>query len=833
MDKKKIIVIGNGMVGHRFCEKLVDLGAVERYDVAVFGEEARPAYNRVKLSEYFEKLSADPLMLTSAEWYAERGLRLHTSSRIKEIEHIEKYVVDDQGERFDYDELIIATGASPFVPPIPGSDLPGVFVYRTIDDLEAIIDYAQSASSAAIIGGGLLGLEAAKASLDMGLETHVIEMAPRLMPRQLDEQGARFLRDKIESMGVKVHTSVNTKAVVGDEAVSGVRIDRRDFDVGETLDVDMVIISAGIRPRDELAADSGLETGPRGGIVVNEKLQTTDPHVYAIGDAAVFDGRCYGLVAPGYDMADVVARNLMGEDSYFEGADLATQLKLIGIDVASFGDAFAESEGAEVVRFINPQGSVYKKLVLDSEGKHLLGGILVGDVGDYPKLVQIYENEIVLPKEIDALLFSGGGSFEVEVSNDTQICKCNNVSKGMIVEAIRGGAHDMGELKSCTSAGSGCGGCVPQVKDILNAEMKNLGVAVNPRLCEHFDYSRQDLFAIIKVKELKTYAAVLAEAGSGSGCEVCKPAVASILASVWNDLIAKPEHAVVQDTNDRFLANIQRGGTYSVVPRVPGGEITPDQLIRIGEVAKKYDLYTKITGGQRIDLFGARVDQLPDIWEELVEVGLESGHAYGKALRTVKSCVGSTWCRYGVQDSTSMAILIEQRYRGLRSPHKIKSAVSGCIRECAEAQSKDFGVIATEKGWNLYVCGNGGAKPQHALLLAGDLDDETLIRYIDRFLMYYVRTADKLERTAWWFNRLEGGIDHLRDVIIEDKLGICAELEADMERHVATYHCEWTKVVQDPELRMRFRHFANSNDTDDNIQFERQRGQKVPVAWPE
>ncbi|HEX3601841.1 MAG TPA: nitrite reductase small subunit NirD, partial [Lacipirellulaceae bacterium] len=341
-----------------------------------------------------------------------------------------------------------------------------------------------------------------------------------------------------------------------------------------------------------------------------------------------------------------------------------------------------------------------------------------------------------------------------------------------------------------------------------------------------------ELFALIKTRELRTFADVLTQFGTGHGCEVCKPAIASILASLWNEDILRPEHETLQDTNDRFLANLQRGGLYSVVPRVPGGEITPDKLAVIAAVAKKYDLYTKITGGQRIDLFGARVQDLPDIWEGLIEAGFESGHAYGKALRTVKSCVGTTWCRYGVQDSVGFAIRVENRYKGIRAPHKIKMAVSGCIRECAEAQSKDVGLIATEQGYNLYVCGNGGSKPRHAELLAADLDEETTLQYIDRFLMYYIMTAEKLTRTAVWCEKLEGGLDHIRDVVIHDKLGIAAELEARLQRLVETYQCEWAAVVRDPEKRSRFRQFVNSDEPESCVEIVSERGQSRPANWP-
>ncbi len=388
----------------------------------------------------------------------------------------------------------------------------------------------------------------------------------------------------------------------------------------------------------------------------------------------------------------------------------------------------------------------------------------------------------------------------------------------------------LGDVKGETKASTGCGGCAALLKSVVEHELEARGVSVDKSLCQHFPYTRQELFHICQVEAIETFDELLDKHGKGRGCDICKPAVASILASLWNDYILKNEHVGLQDTNDVFLANMQKNGTYSVVPRVPAGEITPEKLIVLGEVAKKYDLYTKVTGGQRIDLFGARVDQLPAIWEELVEAGFETGHAYGKALRTVKSCVGSTWCRYGVQDSVSMAIYIENRYKGLRSPHKLKSAVSGCTRECAEAQSKDFGVIATENGWNLYLCGNGGMKPRHADLFATDLDDETLIKYIDRFLMFYIRTADRLQRTSVWLDNLEGGLDYLREVVIDDKLGIGDELEARMEAVVGTYQCEWKTTLEDEDKLKRFRRFVNAPDAeDDTVVFVQERGQPRPA----
>ena len=364
-------------------------------------------------------------------------------------------------------------------------------------------------------------------------------------------------------------------------------------------------------------------------------------------------------------------------------------------------------------------------------------------------------------------------------------------------------------------------------------QLSERGLEVDTAICEHFSYTRQELFHLIKVGNIESFDDLLDKYGSGRGCDICKPTVGSILASLWNDYVLKEKHVGLQDTNDTFLANMQKNGTYSVVPRIAGGEITPDKLIVLGEVAKKYNLYTKITGAQRVDLFGARVQQLPSIWKELVDAGFETGHAYGKALRTVKSCVGSTWCRYGVQDSVAMALYVENRYKGLRSPHKLKSAVSGCTRECAEAQSKDFGIIATENGWNLFVCGNGGMKPRHADLFATDLDDETLIRYIDRFLMFYVRTAGRLQRTSVWMDNLEGGLDYLKQVVIEDSLGIAEELEDQMNNIVGTYQCEWKRTIENPERLKRFVQFVNADAEDEQIIFVQERGQPRPATEAE
>lgn len=828
--RKKVVVIGNGMVGHKFCEKLTEKDTHNQFDISVFGEEQHRAYDRVHLSEYFSGKAVEDLYLSPADWYSARNIHLYLGDPVTEIDKFKKIIISSSGLQLSYDYLVFATGSLPFVPPFLGADKFGVFVYRTLDDLEAITAHAFRARKAAVIGGGLLGLEAAKAMADLELETHVIEHAPRLMQRQLDETGAELLRSKLEHLGIKIHLSKDTAAIRGKD-----RVEWMEFTDNTELETDMVVVSAGIRPRDELARLAGLKVGPRGGIVVNDQLQTSDPSIFAVGECALFEGMIYGLVAPGYEMTEVVASRLTGAERRFKSYDMSTKLKLIGVDVASFGDPFGADTAHSPVVYEDRMRDVYKRINISEDGKKLLGGILVGDTRAYPMLLQTYLNELPLPRELESILLEGGGAETsgagvMSLPDSAVICSCESVSKGAICAAVaEGGITDLAGMKKCTGAGTGCGGCIPLVGDLIAGALKKQGKAVRQVICEHFAYSRQELYDLIRVKEIRTFDEALGTLGKGSGCEVCKPAVASILASTWNDLVIK--QATIQDTNDRYLANIQKGGTYSVVPRIPGGEITPEKLIVIGQIAQKYNLYCKITGGQRIDLFGAHVHELPLIWEALIAAGFESGHAYGKSVRTVKSCVGSTWCRYGLHDSVGFAIELEERYKGLRSPHKIKMAVSGCVRECAEAQSKDIGVIATEKGWNLYFGGNGGAKPQHGVLLASDIDKETVIRYIDRVLMFYIKTAEPLNRTATWLNKLEGGLEYLKKVIIADELGICGKLEAEMQETLSQYYCEWKAVVENPGLRRQFAHFVNSDAPDPTIKFTEARKQKFPEPW--
>ncbi|SEC85698.1 nitrite reductase large subunit NirB [Pseudomonas anguilliseptica] len=810
-DQQRLIIIGNGMVGHHCVEQLIERGALAQYRVHVFSEEPLRAYDRVHLSEYFTGRDAESLALSGAELYQTPGVTLHLGVPVLEVDRERREVITAEGS-FPYDQLVLATGSYPFVPPIEGAEGDSRLVYRTLADLDTIQAAAKSARRGVVVGGGLLGLEAANALKSLGLEAHVVEFAPRLMPVQLDDHGGLALKAQIEALGVSVHLSRGTQSITPGSEYRY----RMNFAGDEFLETDLIVFSAGIRPQDAIAKQCGLELGPRGGVAIDSQCRTSDPAIYAIGECAAWNGGIFGLVAPGYQMARSVATQLCGEDSEpFMGADMSTKLKLLGVDVGSIGDAHGATAGSRSYRFIDEATASYRRLVVSADGKQALGAVLVGDNSYYDTLLQYVQNGIALPADPSCLILPQGEG--APALGAATICSCHNVSKGAICAAIDGG----------------CGGCSALLKQVFEHELTARGVVVDKSLCEHFAYTRQELYGIVRVEGIESFEELLAKHGRGHvGCDICKPAVGSILASCWNRSITDPALVPLQDTNDTFMANMQKNGTYSVVPRIPGGEITPDGLLAIGAVAKKYDLYTKITGGQRIDLFGAQLHELPDIWAELIAAGFETGHAYGKSLRTVKSCVGSTWCRYGVQDSVAMALL-EDRYKGLRSPHKIKFAVSGCTRECAEAQSKDVGVIATENGWNLYVAGNGGMRPRHAELFATDLDDATLVRYIDRFLMFYVRTADRLQRTSVWRESLEGGLDYLKDVIIDDSLGLGAELEAQMQLVIDRYECEWANALKDPEKLKRFRTFVNEKGGDPDIQFVEERGQRRPISAAE
>ncbi|UOE45365.1 nitrite reductase large subunit NirB [Agromyces larvae] len=831
-DVREVLIVGAGPAAHRLADSLHARDHERAVRVTVVGEESWHPYDRVALST---RLAGEvDLTLQPSEMWSEDQVRLVVGERVEAVDPAARTATTDAGRVLHWDELVLATGSSAPVPDLPGAE--HARVYRTIDDVDALVaevgaiarDEGRPAR-VVVAGGGLLGLEAAGGLAKLGADVAVVHSGRWLMSAQLDEGAGRALGRLITAQGLALHLGTRPAAV----EVEGDRVTGVALTDGTRVAADVIVFAIGIRARDELGRALGLELGERGGIAIDRACRTSAANIWAIGEVASFEGRCTGLVAPANAMAEVVADRLLGGGAEFSEVDDATKLKLSGVDVASFGDALATTVGALEVVYADPARGLYQKLVVTDDAKTLLGGIFVGDAEPYASLRPLLGT--ALSAEPAAYLSAAGAEPPAgdELPDAALVCACNNVTAGTIRGAVHGpdGCTELGALKTCTRAGTQCGSCVPLVKKLLEGELRKTGVAISRALCEHIPISRQELFDSVRVLGLTSFDDIMARLGTGRGCDVCKPAIASILAAEHGSYILDAGRGTLQDTNDRAMANMQKDGTYSVVPRIPAGEITPDKLAVIAEVAMEFGLYTKITGGQRIDLFGARLDQLPDIWKRLVDAGFESGQAYGKALRNVKSCVGSTWCRYGVQDSVAMAIRLELRYRGLRSPHKLKFGVSGCARECAEARGKDVGVIATEAGWNLYVGGNGGFQPSHAQLLASDLDDETLIKYIDRYLMYYIRTADRLQRTARWMEDLDGGLDHVREVVVEDSLGLAEELEAAVARHVGGYEDEWAATLADPERLRRFRAFVNE-PTAPTVARVRERGQLRP-ATPE
>ncbi|WP_270408007.1 nitrite reductase large subunit NirB [Brachybacterium paraconglomeratum] len=841
----RIVVIGGGMTGHRFAARMQSQDPTGDWTLTVIGEESQQPYDRVHLSDWFGHRRAEMLALDTGVW-ADPRITLVTGDAAESLDRSAHTVTCASGTVHEYDRLVLATGSWAWAPRAEGKDLPGSFSYRTVDDVESLAAWVAERGEAlgrevrgVVVGGGVLGLEAAAALQDLGARSTVVEFADRLMAVQLDDGGGEMLRLLIQDKGIEVRTGVGATAFrPAEDGAMGTA----ELTDGSELPADVVVFSTGIRPRDRIGREAGLAVGDRGGIVVGESCQTSDPDIWAIGECASFDGVCAGLIAPGNDMADVVADRFLGGTRTHQRGEDGTKLKGVGVDAAAFGDVNAMTPDALEVSFVDPVHRQYRKLVMSDDATTLLGGVFVGDIALYSQLRPMTGRALGAdPSAVIAPEGGGDALAGAEMPDDAVICSCNNVSAGTVRHAVNEqGCHTIGAIKECTTAGTVCGSCVPSLTKLLNQELAKSGIEVSRALCEHFDHSRAELYRLVEEGGQETFTEVVAAHGTGAGrgCAVCRPTVASILSSLG--ALSGKRHSPVgrqlgslQDTNDHVMANIQKDGTYSVIPAMPAGEVTPEKLLVFAQVAKDYGLYVKVNGAQRIGMFGARLEQLPEIWERLVEAGFESGHAYGKSLRMVKSCLGTNWCRYGVGDSTAMASHLERRYRGLRSPHKIKIGVSGCARECAEAQAKDVGVIATHRGWNLYVGGNGGAQPAHAQLLVEDLDDETLQRCIDRFLILYIREADKLQRTARWVEEYPGGIDELRRVIVEDSLGIGEELEAAMQRHTDTYVDEWAEAVHDPERRAKFVSFINAPDLHDKtLRYVLEREQVRP-ARPE
>ena len=833
-DSIEIVVIGAGMVAHRFVESVL-ARAESAVRITVIGDENRLPYDRVGLTSYFSGVTAGELSLASDVFDDPRVVFLQ-DDRVIRIHRGQRYVTTRSRRQFSYDTLVLATGSYAARVAVDGADLPGCFVYRTLDDVQELRKFVQRRSAelgralqGTVIGGGLLGLEAAGALQGLDVECTVVQSSDRLMSAQLDLAGGAMLGRLIQDKGIKVRTEARTTRLDADDSGA---VTALEFQDGSFHRADVVIFTVGVRPRDELARNAQLGVHERGGVLIDDRCRSSDPSILAIGEVANFQGRTVGLVAPGYSMAEVAATCLLGGDATFAGYDESAKLKLSGVDVASFGDAFSLTANALDVVYADPVAGVYKKLILSDDAQTLLGGILVGDASAYGSLRPLVGAQLGTDP-VSYLMPAGGVEAPSgELPDEAVVCSCSNVTAGRIRQAVHEeGCMDAGAVKACTKAGATCGSCVLMVKKVVGQELAKLGQTVSHALCEHFELSRRQLFDAVRVSGLATFSSIIERFGRGRGCDICKPALASILSVLVGEHVLEGENATLQDTNDHVMANMQKDGTYSVVPRMPGGEVTPTGLVVIGQIAQDFGLYTKLTGGQRIDMFGARLEQLPLIWQRLVDAGFESGQAYGKALRTVKSCVGSTWCRFGVLDSVGMAVRLELRYRGLRAPHKLKIGVSGCARECAEARSKDVGVIATESGWNMYVGGNGGFTPRHAELLASDLSDDALIQAIDRFFMYYIRTADRLQRTAPWCEEIEGGLDGLKAVIFDDKLGICADLDAAIARHVENYEDEWAATLRDPEKLLRFRSFVNAVEVSDpSLAYVPERGQLRPAT---
>ncbi|WP_028227422.1 nitrite reductase large subunit NirB [Paraburkholderia ferrariae] len=767
--KPKLVVIGNGMAGIRTLEELLAI-APDHYDITVFGAEPHPNYNRILLSPVLAgEQNFDDIVLNPLDWYAGHGIRLHLGKRVERIDRVRRRVIAADGAEAPYDRLLIATGSTPFIPPVPGHTLDGVIAYRDIKDTQAMIDAAVVKRHAVVIGGGLLGLEAANGLKLRGMDVTVVHLADTLLERQLDATAGKLLQRSLEARGLRFLLSKATAEVLGNEAgaVTGVR-----FADGETLPADLVVMAAGIRPNTALAESAGLHCSR--GIVVDDAMQTYDPRIYAVGECVNHRGIAYGLVAPLFEQARVCANHLalMGIGSY-KGSVLSTKLKVTGIDLFSAGD-FLGGEGTEEIVLSDPAGGVYKKLVIKDD--KLVGACLYGDTADGAWYFRLLREERKLGELREHIMFgeSGIGDSGVQgqsraaaMTDSDEVCGCNGVCKGTIVKAItEKGLFTLDDVKKHTKASSSCGSCSGLVEQIL---MNTLGSGFQeaPKaksVCGCTTHTHAELRRAIREHHLLSHRAVydFLEWHTPNGCATCRPAINYYLLSTWpREAVDDPQSRFV---NERLHANIQKDNTFSVVPQMKGGVTNAAQLRRIADVADKYRIpMVKVTGGQRIDLLGVKQEDLPDVWRDL---GMKSGHAYGKSIRTVKTCVGSEFCRFGTQNSTQMGIDLETMLANMWSPHKVKLAVSGCPRNCAEAGIKDVGVIAVDSGWELYVGGNGGIKTEVAQFLCKVKTAEEVKEYSGAFLQLYREEAYYLDRTVHYIARV--GLDYVKQQVVED-----------------------------------------------------------------
>lgn len=797
--KKKLVLIGNGMAGVNAIEQLLKL-APNAYEITVFGGEPHPNYNRILLSSVLAgDADMKDIVINDWDWYKDNGITLHAGHPVTKIDTARKVVQTSTGITAAYDDLIIATGSLPFMLPLPGADKEGVIAFRDIQDCQTMIEASKKYKKAVVIGGGLLGLEAARGLRNLNMEVSVVHIFKYLMERQLDETASLMLQKELEKQGMRFLLEKNTDSILGKKRVTGVR-----FKDGSEVEADLVVMAVGIRPNVALAKESGIEVNR--GIVVNDYMETNVPHVYSVGECAEHRGVAYGLVAPLYEQGGELAKRLAGvESAGYQGSVVSTKLKVSGVNVFSAGQ-FTDEPGTRAVRVQDDFEGVYKKVVI-KDGK-VIGSVLFGDTSDGSRLfAMIRSGEDVTGKEKQILLgdSAGGGAksgldYVAAMANDEIVCGCNGVSKGAIVNAIQEkGCASVNDIKACTKASGSCGGCKPLVADLLTLTLGADGVkTVKEGICGCTEHSRDEVVEAIRSMHLTTTKEVMnvLEWKTEEGCSKCRPALNYYLGMAWPE-----EHEDERESrfvNERNHANIQKDGTYSVVPRIYGGVTSPKELKKIAEVAEKYDVpMVKITGGQRIDLLGVKKDDLPKMWADL---DMPSGYAYGKALRTVKTCVGSTFCRFGTQDSISMGIELEKRFERLNTPAKVKLAVSGCPRNCAEATIKDFGVVAIDGGWELHVGGNGGVKVRASDLLCKVKTEEEVIEWAGAFLQYYRENAKWNERTSEWVQRV--GLDSIAAALEkkEDREALVARIEKTLSMTTDP----WKEIIEKDELRATF-----------------------------
>ncbi len=785
VTRRKLVIIGNGMAGARMAEDILAADPNHDFDIVMFGDEPYGNYNRILLSHVLNG-SQEPqeIFLNPLAWYEENQITLHAGKRVTKIDRENKIVyADDVAE--EYDVLIFATGSRPFVPPIQGTTLHGVFVFRTIDDCRNIAEYAKDCKSAIVIGGGLLGLEAAKGLMTHNVSVTVVEMGPWLMAVQLDEAGGKVLQQTIEKLGITALTSASTKELLGHTTVTGVK-----FADGREVAADMVVISAGIRPNKELAAEHGIVCDRA--ILVDDQLRTSDTSIYGVGECVQHRGMVYGLVAPIWEQTKALAQLLTGKNpqARYVGSKLATKLKVMGVELASMGRISDVKPTDEVVTFAEPGRQVYWKAIV-RDGK-VSACCMLGDLEPADQLVDYFMNDTPAPSRRLELFFGSGTKAQgadfslADMPDDKQICDCNGVSKKTICDAIRAGKCTVPAVGKATRAGTGCGSCKTLVKGLIEAV--NGEVKAEPSESWYVTAVPMDkptLVAEVKIRELKSVSAVLRELGTADD-EKSKNGLASMLKSIWGTEYIDERDA--RYINDRVHANIQKDGTFSVIPRIYGGITSADDLIKIGQVAKKYDVrMVKFTGGQRIDLLGIKKDDLPKVWADL---GMPSGYAYTKALRTVKTCVGTEFCRYGTNDSTALGIALEKKFQGFEFPAKVKLGVSGCPRNCSESTVKDIGIVASDGGdWDILVGGAAGASVRKTDLLCRVKTQEEAIRVVGRFMIYYRDNAKWIERTYDFVPRI--GIEKIRDIIVNNSLGIVEDLDREVEKTIAAYVDPW------------------------------------------